>query len=72
MIPESRNTVWSMKLIDQEGDEIYDIVDHIGRLDDKEGLPVGRDTKQVIRIMFDEVTANERINVIFKVRELYD
>ena len=72
IIPENKNTVWSMKLLDQDGDVIYDIVDHVGRLDDKEGLPVGRDTKQALRVMFDEVTSNERITIIFKVRELYD
>ena len=69
VIPASENTVWSMKIIDAEEDIIYDIKDYEGRLDDKEGTPVGKDRQQPINIVFYDSTANENIKVILKVKE---
>ena|SRR3990167_924088 len=69
ILPSSKDTVWSMKILDAEGDPIYEIIDHEGRLDDKEGLPVGKDMQQKINIEFFDSTANEMIRLIMKVKE---
>lgn len=69
VIPNSKETIWSMRIVDQEEDVIYDIQDHEGRLDDKEGLPVGKDRQQPINIVFYDSTANENIKVVLKVKE---
>lgn len=70
VMPDSDSTIWSLKIIDKEGDTILDIRDHKGRLDDRQGLPVGRDSSQKVSIFFSDVTKNEKIVIILKVREL--
>lgn len=67
--PVNLNATWSMKMLDKEGDPILEVFDHRGRLDDREGIPVGRDERQKVTIIFDEVTHNQPITVILKVRE---
>ena len=69
VIPGSKDTIWSMKITDAEDDVIYERVDHEGRLDDKEGLPVGKDTQQKIRVEFFDTTKNETFKMLIKVRE---
>ena len=58
-----------MQIVDAEGDIIYDRRDHEGRLDDKDGLPVGKDTQQKIEIKFFDTTKNENFDVVMKVKE---
>ena len=70
VIPATIDTVWSMSLTDKDGDKIYDIHDHDGRLDDREGIPVGRDTQQPLEVNFYESTKNELFSVIFKIKEV--
>lgn len=69
VVPENKDTVWSMRIIDAEGDSIYEVVDHTGRMDDKEGLPVGKDMQQKINVEFYDSTSNENIRLILKVKE---
>jgi hypothetical protein len=70
VIPVSESLVWSMKLIDKEGDEIYDCRDLMGRWDEFRGIPVGKDTQQKVTIRFDDCSGNEEVKVILKVREV--
>ena len=69
IIPHSWDTVWSIRIIDQEEDVIYERRDLEGRMDDKEGLPVGKDMQQKIRIEFYDSTKNEQFKVLMKTRE---
>ena len=69
VIPDHQDTVWSMRILDQEEDVIYEVVDHEGRLDDREGLPVGKDMQQKVNIEFYDTTANEMMRLIMKVKE---
>lgn len=69
VIPSSKNTVWSMRILDQEEDVIYEVIDHEGRLDDKDGLPVGKDMQQKVDIIFYDSTSNEKMRIILKVKE---
>lgn len=68
VIPQTNTTVWRMSIVDSDGDVIYD-KSHIGRLDDREGLPVGTAKQEICTVLFAEVNRNEPITVIFKVRE---
>lgn len=67
--PENRHTIWSARIIDQEFDIIYEVYDHQGRLDDKEGLPVGKDQPQRIIVEIFDATKNDLFDIMFKVRE---
>jgi len=68
--PESRDTVWDLLIYDKEGDELLEIYEHTGRLDMYCGLPVGKENRENITIRFSEVSKNEPIKVIFKIKEL--
>ena len=68
--PASNDTVWSMVILDGEQDPIYEVVDHVGRLDEFIGIPVGRDKKEKLNIQIYDTTANEQFDVIFKVKEV--
>lgn len=70
IIPDSLDTVWSIQIKDAEGDIVYDLRDHYGRLDDKEGLPVGREKQQPLNVRIYDTTKNERVSLIFKVEEI--
>jgi hypothetical protein len=70
VIPADDRMVWSMKILDKDSDAILDVRDHHGRLDDRQGLPVGGDTQQKVTIMFNEVTENKKMVVILRVREV--
>lgn len=69
VIPEKQDTVWSMEIRDKDQDIIYSVVDHIGRLDDKQSLPVGFDKPDTLYGNIYDSTSNENFKVIFKVRE---
>ena len=69
VIPNSKDTVWSMKMIDLDSDVIYEVEDWDGRLDDKLGLPLGGDKQEKMTIVFNNVSRNENIDVIMKIRE---
>ena len=69
VVPEKKDTVWSIGIIDEENDMIYERIDHVGRLDDKEGLPVGKDKQQKINIKIYDSTSNENFKVVLKIRE---
>jgi hypothetical protein len=70
VIPADDRMVWSMKILDKESDAILDVRDHHGRLDDRQGIPVGADTQQKVTIVFDGVTENKKMVVILRVREV--
>ena len=67
--PSHVDTVWSMDILDRDNDLIYTRRDCEGRLDDKEGLPVGRDKPECLDIILYDATANEKFNVMFKVKD---
>ena len=68
--PKSLDTEWDLVMLDKDKDEVFEVKNHIGRLDDKSGLPLGRDKQEKLTISFDNVSKNEPIKVIFKVKEL--
>lgn len=68
--PDDPEAVWDMTILDKEGDELVEIVDHCGRYDDKAGLPLGKDAQEKLTIVFDRVTGNKPIKVIFKTQEV--
>ena len=67
--PANETTVWSAQILDSEGDRIFGVKDHIGRLDNFDGLPVGRDTPEQLKVLIYDTTSNEPFCVMFKVRE---
>jgi len=68
--PEKENTVWDMCIIDKDGDVIYDRRQYCGRLDDKEGLPVGKDTPEKLTVVLSNVSHNTSFDIIFRTREM--
>ena len=68
--PKRSDTVWSMNILDDDMDVIYAKRDLEGRLDDREGLPVGQDKPECLDILIYDSTSNEDFEVIFKVKEV--
>lgn len=73
------DTRWNLKILDSDKDVIYS-KDCIGRLDDKEGLPVGRAALESLKLcivgayrrkfFIKKPINNEQFHVIIKVREI--
>lgn len=68
--PTSKDTIWSMDILDRDNDCIYSVKDHEGQLSDREGIPVGKDQTEKLTIKFYELTKNEDIKVIFNIKEV--
>ena len=69
VIPNKIDMIWSMQIKDMAGDVIYEVIDNEGRLDDKDGLPVGFPHQEKLNIIIYDTTINDEVNVIFKVGE---
>ena len=69
VVPEHKDTVWSIVVKDKHGDIIYQKTDMEGRMDDRQGLPVGQDTPEQLTVIIHDTTSNEKFNIMFKVRE---
>lgn len=67
--PESIDTIWSMVVLDKDNDCIYSVKDHQGQLNDRQGLSVGKDQMEQLKIQFDELTKNELIKVVLNIKE---
>lgn len=70
IIPGNKETIWSMDIFDKSEDIIYQIIDHEGRLDDKEGLPVGLDSQEKLTVKIYDTTFNDTMNIFFKIQEI--
>lgn len=70
VIPDNKDTIWSMQLLDKDNDAIYEIIDQEGRYDENREIPIGHQNGEepVLRI-FDS-TSNEKFKVIIKIREI--
>lgn len=68
--PESDDTIWSLNIFDRDGDCIYKVIDHQGQLNDREGIPVGKDQMEIICFDFYGLTRNEIISVILNIKEI--
>jgi hypothetical protein len=68
--PESEDTCWDLTITDQDGDELMEIKGHTGRLDDKEGLFLAKDSQEKLTLLLENVSKNEPIKIIFKIREI--
>lgn len=69
--PATSTTQWDLNITDRDGDIVYSRNTETGNLDDKADLPAGRDSAERFTLAFSNVTANEAIKVIFRVREQY-
>lgn len=69
VIPTTSTNEWTLNLTDKDGDIIHVRTSETGRVDDKEGLAVGKDTSEKLTITLSGVTIDEDIDIIFKVRE---
>lgn len=70
--PTTSTNQWDLNLIDRDGDIIYNRVSEVGTVNDRTALvPAGRDSSEILTISFLNVTINEVIKIIFKVREQY-
>lgn len=69
--PTTSTTQWDLNIIDRDGDIVYSRVSETGSLSDKAEIPVGRDNNERFTVQFLNVTANEPIKVVFRVREQY-
>lgn len=70
--PLNSTTQWDFTLTDRDGDVIYQRVSEVGTVNDRTALlPIGRDSSERLTMAFTNVTANEAIKIIFKVREQY-
>ena len=70
VVPQTPDTIWSLHMKDRDGDILYETIDHAGRLDEREGIPVGGERSEALTIVIDEATKNERFDLLFKVREI--
>ena len=68
--PQTKDTIWSMDIFDRDNDLIYKIHDHEGQLNDRQGLPVGKDQPERLTVRFYELTKNEDMSVIFNIKEV--
>lgn len=68
--PKNPLTVWSMDILDGDLDMIYTRQDWEGRLDDKDGLPVGRDKPECLSVRIYDATENDKFEVVFKLKEV--
>ena len=68
--PKSELTIWSLDVLDKESDEMREIKNHVGRLDDFNGITLGKDDQELVTLRFYDVSSNEPIKVIFKIREI--
>src|SRR3990167_7717651 len=68
VIPTTTTTVYDITLTDRDGDVIYRRIGETGRLDDKEGIPLGKDRQDKLTINLTNVSNNEDIVIIFKNR----
>lgn len=70
VMPEKKETIWSVQLKDSERDVIYEKLDHEGRLDEKENIPIGNQLGESPTISIYDSTSNEKFRVLIKVREI--
>ena len=68
--PESPDTFWDLTVYDREDDEMIEFKQVVGRMDDKTGVPLGKDSQEKVTISFTNVSKNEPIKVIFKTKEI--
>ena len=68
--PTSRDTVWSMEILDRDNDSIYKIIDFEGQLNDRAGIPIGKDQPEKLKIRFFELTKNEDMKVLLNIKEI--
>jgi len=68
--PTSKDTEWDLLITDKEDDEMIEIEGHTGRLDERCGVPLGKDAQERVTIQFSNVSKNEPIKVIFKTKEV--
>lgn len=69
--PTTSTTQWDLSIVDRDGDVVYSRTSEVGNLSDKAELPAGRDNNERFTMVFTNVTANENIKVIYRVREQY-
>lgn len=70
--PTTSTTQWDFSLTDRDGDIIYQRISETGTINDRTAwIPIGRDSAERLTMAFANVTANEPIKVILKVREKY-
>lgn len=70
VIPQNKETIWSLQLLDKDMDAIFEVIDNEGRLDEAREIPIGHQTgEEPILNIFDS-TSNEKFKVIIKVREI--
>lgn len=70
--PTTSTNSWDITFKDKEGDISYQRISETGTINDRTArIPVGNDSSEKFTITFANVTINEVINVILKVREKY-
>lgn len=70
--PTTLTNQWDFNLIDRDGDIVYPRNVETGTINDRTALvPAGRDSAEKFTMQFLNVTINEPITVIFKVREIF-
>lgn len=69
IIPTTATNTYDIKFTDKDGDIIFQNLSAFGRIDDRGGLPIGKDLSERWTVNFSNVGINESITVIFKVRE---
>lgn len=69
IIPATSTNTYNINMVDRDGDMIYQMNNAFGRIDDRSGLPIGKDISEKWTVSFSSVGVNETIKVIFKVRE---
>lgn len=70
ILPENRDTIWSMQILDKDNDAIYEVTDQEGRLDETREMPIGHQSGEEPILSIYDSTSNEKFKVIIKVREI--
>lgn len=69
--PQTSTTVWDLNIKDKDSDIIYLRTSETGTISDRAEIPVGLDNQEKFTMNFTNVTANEPITVVFRIREKY-
>jgi hypothetical protein len=61
--------IYDFRILDEEEDEIFCSIDQIGRLDDKDGIVVGKTSLECIHLIVDNSSRNIDFDVILIIKE---
>ena len=68
--PYRDGTIWDLSIKDMDGDELFNVKNYTGRMDDRQRIPIGRSIAERLTLNFSNVSFNGLIDVIFIIQEV--